>query len=59
VAYGAYDLPTYNVDLTPFIPILADGAEHLVTLDVVSDEADHTLNPNWYLSGNIQVKPFP
>jgi hypothetical protein len=58
VAYGAYDTPTYNVDLTPFIPMLADGKHHVITLDVVSDEVDHTVNPNWYLSGNIQVRPF-
>ncbi|KAG8866451.1 hypothetical protein FRC20_008497 [Serendipita sp. 405] len=55
VAYGAYDAPTYNVDLTPFIPLLTDGSPHTVTLDAISDEPDHALNPNWYLSGNIKV----
>ncbi|KIM33130.1 hypothetical protein M408DRAFT_61343 [Serendipita vermifera MAFF 305830] len=55
VAYGAYDAPTYTVDLTPFIPLLTDGQEHVVSLDVVSDEPDHTIVPNWYLSGNIKV----
>lgn len=57
-AYGAFDLPTYTIDLTPFVPILADGKNHTVSLDVASDEYDHTLNPNWYLSGNLQVFRF-
>jgi len=55
VAYGAYDTPTYTMDLTPFIPLLADGNSHVISLNVVSDERDHGVNPNWYLSGNLQV----
>lgn len=54
-AYGAFDQPTYQVDLTPFIPLFADGKTHTITLDVASEETDHTINGNWYLSGNIQV----
>lgn len=41
VAINAYDLPTYNIDLTPFVPLLADGNNHAITLDVSSDEPDH------------------
>ena len=52
------DLPTYYIDLTPFIPILADGNSHNITMDVVSAEADHAINDNWFLSGNIQVSGF-
>ncbi|KAF8323313.1 hypothetical protein DL93DRAFT_2050175 [Clavulina sp. PMI_390] len=54
-AYGAFDQPTYQVDLTPFLGILADGNPHTITLDVASLETDHSINSNWYLSGNIQV----
>jgi len=54
-SYGALDLPTYFVDLTPFVPILADGKPHNITLDVVSAEADHAINDNWFVSGLIQV----
>jgi hypothetical protein len=53
--FGAFDLPTYHVDLTPFIPLLVDGKAHNISLDVASGEADHAINPNWYLSANIQV----
>jgi hypothetical protein len=54
-AYGAVDLPTYHLDLTPFIPVLTDGLPHNITLDVVSAERDHTINANWFVSGVLQV----
>ncbi|KAH9177901.1 peptide N-acetyl-beta-D-glucosaminyl asparaginase amidase A-domain-containing protein [Lactarius sanguifluus] len=55
VSYGALDMPTYHLDLTPFIPILTNGQPHNITLDVASAESDHQINPNWYLSGLLQV----
>ncbi|KAG8979884.1 hypothetical protein FRB90_007847 [Tulasnella sp. 427] len=54
-AYGAFDQPTYKVDLTPFVPLLSDGKNHTVTINVVSSEPDHTILGNWWVSGNIQV----
>lgn len=54
-SYGALDLPTYFLDLTPFVPIFADGKPHNITLSVSSAESDHTINQNWFVSGNIQV----
>ncbi|KAH9158651.1 hypothetical protein EDB89DRAFT_2060762, partial [Lactarius sanguifluus] len=48
-------IPTYHLDLTPFIPILADGHPHKITLDVASAESDHQINQKWYLSGLLQV----
>ncbi|KAF8329143.1 peptide N-acetyl-beta-D-glucosaminyl asparaginase amidase A-domain-containing protein [Cantharellus anzutake] len=54
-AYGSLDQPTYKVDLTPFIPVIADGKEHIITLDVASAETKHNILGNWYLSGNIQI----
>ncbi|KAH8978225.1 peptide N-acetyl-beta-D-glucosaminyl asparaginase amidase A-domain-containing protein [Lactarius akahatsu] len=53
--YGALDMPTYHLDLTPFIPILTNGQPHNITLDVASAESDHHINENWYLSGLLQV----
>ncbi|TFY80830.1 hypothetical protein EWM64_g3177 [Hericium alpestre] len=55
-SYGAIDLPSYFVDLTPFIPILTDGSPHNITLDVASAESDHTINQNWFVSGLLQVQ---
>ncbi|KAF9069615.1 peptide N-acetyl-beta-D-glucosaminyl asparaginase amidase A-domain-containing protein [Rhodocollybia butyracea] len=54
-SYGMADLPTYAVDLTPFLPILTDNSPHNFTLDVVSAEANHSINANWFVSGNLQV----
>ena len=45
VAINAYDLPTYNIDLTPFVPLLTDGNDHTITLDISSDEPDHCGGP--------------
>ena len=49
------DLPTYFIDLTPFVPILTDGKTHAISLDVVSAENNHTINQNWFLSAVLQV----
>ncbi|KAK7054899.1 hypothetical protein VNI00_003362 [Paramarasmius palmivorus] len=54
-AYGALDLPTYFLDVTPFVPLLADGNPHNFSLDVVSAEDDHVINQNWFVSGLLQV----
>jgi hypothetical protein len=54
-SYGALDLPTYFLDITPFVPLLTDGNPHNISLDVVSAETDHTINQNWFLSGVLQV----
>ncbi|TFY62752.1 hypothetical protein EVJ58_g3662 [Rhodofomes roseus] len=54
-SYGALDLPTYFIDLTPFVPVLTDGQPHNISIDVVSAETNHTINDNWYVSGNLQV----
>ncbi|KAJ7046786.1 peptide N-acetyl-beta-D-glucosaminyl asparaginase amidase A-domain-containing protein [Mycena alexandri] len=54
-SYGALDLPTYFLDLTPFVPLLTDGKPHLFTIDVASAEADKTILQNWFVSGLLQV----
>ncbi|CAE6523490.1 unnamed protein product [Rhizoctonia solani] len=57
-AYGSFDQPTYSIDITPFIPLLSDGVNHNISIDVVASKAasaDYSINGNWYVSGNIQV----
>lgn len=54
-AYGTYDQPTYFVDVTPFLPLLADGAEHTVTLRVLGQGQSPTINSNWFVSGSLHV----
>ncbi|KAJ7774829.1 peptide N-acetyl-beta-D-glucosaminyl asparaginase amidase A-domain-containing protein [Mycena metata] len=46
---------TPSTDLTAFVPLLTDGQPHLFQIDVVSAEAEHTILPNWYVSGLLQV----
>lgn len=54
-SYGALDLPTYFLDLSPFVPILVDGQPHKITIDVASAEDDHAILQNWFVSGLLQV----
>ncbi|KAF9005652.1 peptide N-acetyl-beta-D-glucosaminyl asparaginase amidase A-domain-containing protein [Cyathus striatus] len=58
-AYGALDLPTYFIDLTPFVPLLTDGNSHNFAIDVASAETDHNILQNWYVSGLLQVITDP
>ncbi|KAI0780713.1 peptide N-acetyl-beta-D-glucosaminyl asparaginase amidase A-domain-containing protein [Trametes elegans] len=58
-SFGALDLPTYFLDLTPFVPILTDGHPHNISLDVASAEDDHAINQNWFVSGSLQVVTDP
>lgn len=58
-SYGALDLPTYFLDLSPFVPTLTDGKPHRITLDVSSAEDDHTILQNWFVSGVLQVITDP
>ncbi|CEH13939.1 PEPTIDE-N4-(N-ACETYL-BETA-GLUCOSAMINYL)ASPARAGINEAMIDASE A PROTEIN [Ceraceosorus bombacis] len=54
-AYGAYNQPTYHIDITPFLGSLTDGQEHDIKLGVVSGEEDRLLGTYWFVTGNIQV----
>ncbi|KAJ3813211.1 peptide N-acetyl-beta-D-glucosaminyl asparaginase amidase A-domain-containing protein [Lentinula aff. lateritia] len=54
-SYGALDLPTYVLDVTPFVPLLTDGGAHNFTVDVISAETNGAINQNWFVSGLLQV----
>ncbi|KAI0825199.1 peptide N-acetyl-beta-D-glucosaminyl asparaginase amidase A-domain-containing protein [Trametes gibbosa] len=54
-AYGTYDQPTYFVDVTPFLPLLTDGAEHTITLRVRGQGQSPTINSNWFVSGSLHL----
>jgi hypothetical protein len=55
VSYGAFDSPTYWIDVTPFLPLLSDGRSHNFTLNVAGMGANHSINGDWIVSGNVQV----
>ncbi|UZJ54798.1 hypothetical protein CBS101457_004118 [Exobasidium rhododendri] len=54
VAFGAYDQPTYLIDISPFLGSLSDDSEHQFQLKVVSAERNQSVL-SWFISGNIQV----
>ncbi|KAJ7642299.1 peptide N-acetyl-beta-D-glucosaminyl asparaginase amidase A-domain-containing protein [Mycena rosella] len=58
VVYGAYDQPTYWVDISPFIPVLLDEhVNHTVTLRVVGQGITApSFNSDWFVSGSIHVR---
>ncbi|EJD49003.1 hypothetical protein AURDEDRAFT_183127 [Auricularia subglabra TFB-10046 SS5] len=55
VSYGAFDSPTYYVDVSAFIPKLSDRLPHVFALDVVGIGANRTINSDWLMSGNVQI----
>ncbi|XP_020571763.1 LOW QUALITY PROTEIN: peptide-N4-(N-acetyl-beta-glucosaminyl)asparagine amidase A-like [Phalaenopsis equestris] len=48
-AIGAFNLPTYDLDLTPFLSILLDGQPHEIGLGVRDSQ------PYWLLAGNVHL----
>lgn len=56
IAYGAYDQPTYHIDITPLLPLFA-GRTVKVALDVKGqgDGKTRSIYSNWFISGNVKV----
>ncbi|PLW09210.1 hypothetical protein PCASD_18318 [Puccinia coronata f. sp. avenae] len=54
-AYGSLDQPTYQIDITPFLPLLTDSAPHNFTLAVEGQGENGSINSKWFLSGNIAI----
>lgn len=48
-AIGAYDLPSYDIDITPFIGNIADGREHGFGLTVREGR------PHWLVTANLHL----
>ncbi|KAK8926333.1 hypothetical protein KSP39_PZI018534 [Platanthera zijinensis] len=46
---AAYDIPSYELDITPFVGLLVDGREHDFTLNIVDSQ------PYWLISGNLHL----
>lgn len=58
--YDAYDLPTFEVDVTPWLPLLADGKLHEFALKVVGYDSEvqghvGTVGENWYVTGSVFI----
>jgi hypothetical protein len=60
VGIGAYDLPTFEIDIAPWLPLLCDGTPHTFGLKVVgfdSAVAENigTVGDNWYVTGVVFI----
>ncbi|KAK9367229.1 peptide N-acetyl-beta-D-glucosaminyl asparaginase amidase A-domain-containing protein [Lipomyces kononenkoae] len=52
VGISAYDLPMYEVDLTPLLPLLWDGADIEIKIES-GDLKENAIGRDWIVSGNI------
>ena len=61
VGINAFDLREHEIDITPFLPLLCDGAQHTFTIRVagINDSPSvvltETVNESWYVTGKIFV----
>lgn len=64
VSITAYDLPEYEIDITPFLPLLLDGAAHQFKIQVLTfDETKNSLSTaianDWLTAGRVFVWSDP
>ncbi|KAI3393296.1 hypothetical protein diail_4478 [Diaporthe ilicicola] len=60
VGIDTYDLPSFEIDVTPFLSLLCDGAEHTFKIQVVgfdnsSPDGIGTVGQNWWVTGTVFV----
>ncbi|GAA5892526.1 hypothetical protein JCM6882_005639 [Rhodosporidiobolus microsporus] len=51
----AFDIPSFFVDVSPFLPKLTDGKKHTISFAVFGQGADETVNSNWFITGALHV----
>ncbi|KAI1084793.1 hypothetical protein F5B20DRAFT_523228 [Whalleya microplaca] len=60
VGIDAFELPSFEIDLTPWLGLLTDGQEHIFQLQVVGYDASAQdevgpIGENWWVSGSVFV----
>jgi hypothetical protein len=59
VGIGAYDLPSFEIDVTPWLGALCDGKSHTFEINVVGYDEQiggiGDVGENWYVSGAVFV----
>lgn len=56
IAYGAYDQPTYHIDITPLLPLCAGrAAEFALNVKGQGGGEERNIYGNWFISGNVKV----
>jgi hypothetical protein len=61
VGIDAYELPTFEIDVTPWLPLLCDGKSHEFGLKVIgfddpADEKIGTVGENRWVTGAVFVR---
>jgi hypothetical protein len=60
VGIDSYDLPTFEIDVTPWLPVLCDGKPHTFALKVVGYDSSikggiGPIGENWWATGSVFV----
>ncbi|KUJ19264.1 uncharacterized protein LY89DRAFT_706092 [Mollisia scopiformis] len=60
VGIDAYDLPTFDIDVTPWLSLLCDGRSHDFGLKVVgfdnsAEDKIETVGENWWVTGAVYI----
>lgn len=63
VGIDAFDLREHEIDITPWLPVLCDGAEHTFEIKVVgilddgisSGSLSQTVGSSWYVTGKVFI----
>ncbi|KAI1406950.1 hypothetical protein F5Y13DRAFT_176085 [Hypoxylon sp. FL1857] len=60
VGIDAFELPSFEIDITPWLGLLTDGQDHTVQLRVVgfdtsAEDGIGSVGENWWVSGSIFV----
>ncbi|KAI0793389.1 peptide N-acetyl-beta-D-glucosaminyl asparaginase amidase A-domain-containing protein [Abortiporus biennis] len=55
-AYGTYNQPTYYLDVTSFLPTLANGLVHSIVLRLLGQGTNPSINSNWFVSGSLHLQ---
>ncbi|GAA5983302.1 hypothetical protein JCM11641_002256 [Rhodosporidiobolus odoratus] len=51
----AFDIPSFFIDVSPFIPQLTDGCPHEFSFVVYGQGKNHSINADWFLTGALHL----
>ncbi|KAL3422344.1 peptide-n4-(n-acetyl-beta-glucosaminyl)asparagine amidase a [Phlyctema vagabunda] len=58
VSFYTYELPSFEIDISPWLGLLCDGSPHTFELKVVGYDTDTlfgTIGSNWWITGSIFI----
>ncbi|GAA5862864.1 hypothetical protein JCM8547_006573 [Rhodosporidiobolus lusitaniae] len=51
----AFDIPSFFVDVTPFLPSLTNGQPHKISFSVYGQGENGSVNNNWFITGALHL----